>query len=115
MIRETLAKLALAAVALLYGVLDRKKSPISPELRSLLTVRVSQINWCKFCVDINSATFARRAGSMDKILALQDWRDSQLYSDEERIALDYTEAMTCTDRLVSEEQMRAMKSCQGNY
>ena len=46
------------AVAVLYGVLDRKSSPLSPVLRSLVTVRVSQINWCRFCVDINSATFA---------------------------------------------------------
>ncbi len=42
-----------AAVACLYGVLDRKSSPVSPVLRSLITVRVSQINWCRFCVDIN--------------------------------------------------------------
>jgi len=33
-------------------------------LRSLVTVRVSQMNWCRFCVDINCATLAARAGSM---------------------------------------------------
>lgn len=42
-----------SALALLYGALDRKSSPIEPLLRSLITVRVSQINWCQFCVDIN--------------------------------------------------------------
>ena len=42
-----------AAGALLYGALDRRRSPLSPLLRSLVTVRVSQINWCEFCVDIN--------------------------------------------------------------
>ncbi len=51
-----------ASVALLYGALDRRKSPLSPALRSLVTVRVSQINSCAFCVDINSATLARREG-----------------------------------------------------
>jgi len=55
-----------AAVAMLYGILDRKNSPLSSELRSLVTVRVSQINWCRFCVDINSATLAQRYGSMEK-------------------------------------------------
>ena len=63
------------AVALLYGVIDRKKSPVDPVLRSLVTVRVSQINWCHFCVDINSATLADRAGSMDKVEQLEQWRD----------------------------------------
>ena len=58
------------AVALLYGALDRRRSPIDPVLRSLITVRVSQLNGCRFCVDINSATLARRAGGMDKVLAL---------------------------------------------
>ena len=87
-----------AAVALLYGVLDRKKSPIDPVLRSLVTVRVSQINWCKFCVDINSATLATRSGSMDKVEALQKWQESALFNEKERAVLEYTEAVTYTDR-----------------
>ena len=56
-----------AAVALLYGALDRRWSPLSPALRSLVTVRVSQINHCAFCVDINSATLAKRGVPTDKI------------------------------------------------
>jgi alkylhydroperoxidase family enzyme len=56
-----------AAIALLYGVLDRKSSPIDRALRSLITVRVSQINECRFCIDINSAMSAKRTGSMNKV------------------------------------------------
>jgi AhpD family alkylhydroperoxidase len=47
-------------VAHLYGAIDRKKSPLEPALRSLVTVRVSQLNGCRFCVDLNSATLLRR-------------------------------------------------------
>ena len=83
-----------AAVALLYGALDRRSSPLSPALRSLVTVRVSQINHCAFCVDINSATLAKRGVSMEKIDALGTWRDSQLFGPDERLALEYAEAMT---------------------
>ncbi|PJE77597.1 hypothetical protein CI610_03478 [invertebrate metagenome] len=83
-----------AAVALLYGVFERKNSPLSPVLRSLVTVRVSQMNWCAFCVDINGMTLAKRAGSMDKIEVLEQWRDSLLFSEQERVALAYTEAVT---------------------
>lgn len=83
-----------AAVALLYGALDRRSSPIPPALRALVTVRVSQINHCAFCVDINSAVLARRGVSMEKIDALPCWRDSPLFDDEERLALAYAEAMT---------------------
>jgi AhpD family alkylhydroperoxidase len=83
-----------AAVALLYGALDRRSSPIPPALRSLVTVRVSQLNHCAFCVDINSATLAKRGVPLEKIVALEAWRDSPLFTPEERVALDYAEAMS---------------------
>lgn len=47
-------------VAALYGAIERKRSPIDPALRALVTVRVSQVDHCRFCVDINSATVLRR-------------------------------------------------------
>ena len=87
-----------AAVALLYGALDRKSSPLPPVLRSLVTVRVSQLNRCRFCVDINSMSLAQRAGSMAKVEALEHWRDSDLYDPRERVALEYAEAMSDSNR-----------------
>ncbi len=97
------------AVAVLYGVLDRRRSPIDPILRSMITVRVSQINWCHFCVDINSATLARRDGSMAKVDGLENWRDEDIYDEKERAALDYCEAMTYTDKQVSQEHIDNLK------
>jgi uncharacterized peroxidase-related enzyme len=81
-------------VAFLYGMIDRRSSPLDPALRSLLTVRVSQINHCPFCVDLNSATLIKRGASMEKVEALERWRESGLFSERERAALDYAEAMT---------------------
>lgn len=98
-----------AAVALLYGVLDRKRSLINPVLRSLVTVRVSQINACDFCVDINAATLAKRAGSMDKVMALADWRGSSLFNGKERTVLEYVEAMTFSQQRVDEPLMQNLK------
>ena len=54
-------------VAVLYGMIDRASSPVDPALRSLVTVRVSQINDCPFCVDINSV-IRRRLGNGDRII-----------------------------------------------
>src|SRR5574341_1496509 len=70
-------------VTLLYGALDRRRSPLDPTLRSLVTVRVSQINWCRFCVDLNSWTLAKRAGSMQKVEALERWRESAIFDERE--------------------------------
>ncbi len=91
-----------SALALLYGALDRKGSPLEPALRSLLTVRVSQINHCSFCVDINSAALLKRGVSEDKAAALDGWRESPLFDDKERAALEYAEAVTRTGGGVDE-------------
>ena len=98
-----------AAVAILYGVLDRKGSPLSPVLRSLITVRVSQINWCRFCVDINSASLAERSGSMEKVENLERWKESELFDAKEKVVLEYAEAVTYSDRHVTDELMGRLK------
>jgi AhpD family alkylhydroperoxidase len=98
-----------AGVALLYGVLDRKRSPLDPVLRSLVTVRVSQINWCRFCVDINSATLANRSGSIEKVEKLAQWKQTDLFDEKERVALEYTEAVTYSDQRVTDQLMDRLK------
>ena len=71
-------------VSMLYGALDRKLSPLAPELRALITVRVSQINNCAFCVDINSALVLDRGGSMEKLEELVRFRESEKFSAREK-------------------------------
>lgn len=98
-----------ATVALLYGALDRRSSPLTPVLRSLVTVRVSQINWCDFCVDINSNTLLQRAGAQAKVDALDNWQAADCYSEEERLALEYSDAVTRSDIQVDEDLMARLK------
>ena len=97
-------------VALLYGAIDRKGSPLEPALRSLLTVRVSQINHCRFCVDINAAALLKRGISEDKLWALEDWRGSNLFDERERVALEYAEAITLSAREVGDALMARLRS-----
>ncbi len=96
-------------VATLYGMIDRRSSPIEPALRSLVTVRVSQLNGCAFCVDLNSATLLRRGASLGKVEALGHWRDSILFDDRERAALDYAEAMTLSGAGVDGAHIGALR------
>lgn len=81
-------------VATLYGALDRRRSPLEPVLRSLITVRVSQINECVFCVDINSALALRRGGALEKLDDLARFESSPRFSEREKAALAYAEAIT---------------------
>jgi len=92
-----------SAVAFLYGMIDRRSSPIDPALRSLITVRVSQINSCSFCVDINSATLMKRGVGMEKVEELANWRQSNQFDRREQTVLEYAEAMTQSDIQVDDD------------
>jgi AhpD family alkylhydroperoxidase len=98
-----------AAVAALYGALDRRSSPLEPLLRSLVTVRVSQINGCRFCVDINSATVLRRGADAAKLGELEHFETSARFSEREKAALAYADAMTYPDRRPSDEHFARLR------
>lgn len=95
-------------VAGFFGFLDRKKSPIAPVIRSLICVRVSQLNDCAFCVDANGMKLAERCDSEEKIKALANWQQSSCFNDQERAILHYTEAMTITGQRVTDEMLTTL-------
>lgn len=101
--------LVFAAVALLYGAFERRRSPIDPVIRALITVRVSQINHCTFCTDINSNTLNKRGVSWDKIDALDHWRDSNAFDARERAVLAYAEAVVRTDTQPDDATVAAVR------
>ena len=72
-------------------------------------VRVSQISWCRFCIDINASLFAERAGSQEKLEALEGWRESELFSKREKVVLEYAEAITYPDGRVSDELITRLR------
>jgi AhpD family alkylhydroperoxidase len=94
---------------LLLGLFQRKRFPIDTALRSLVSARVAQLNGCGFCVDLNAYNLLQSTGSSDKAEAVDRWRESGLYSDRERAALDYAEAMTNTTQRVTPAQIAALK------
>ena len=70
-------------------------------LLELVKIRASQINGCAYCLDMH-AVDARAAGeSEQRIYLLDAWREAPLYSDRERAAFAWTEAVT----LVSESHV----------
>ena len=98
------------ALSLLYGALDRKSTPIESSLRTLVTVRVSQINGCAFCVDINSATALKRGLTEAHLEALPRFEDSPLFDDRIKAALAYVETATYSDRRVDATLIARLKN-----
>ena len=70
------------------------ESSIEPGLVHLLKMRASQINGCAYCLDMHSKD-ARAAGETEqRLYGLDAWREAPYYTDRERAALEWTEALT---------------------
>src|SRR5205085_9709137 len=70
------------------------ESSIEPGLVHLLKMRASQINGCAYCLDMHSKD-ARAAGETEqRLYGLDAWREAPYYTERERAALEWTEALT---------------------
>ena len=86
-----------------FKLISSKKSGIDASLRTLVSVRISQINNCEFCIDMNSHLFFESKGETEKINQLKSWQANNLYSAREQVALEYAETVTITGRNVTPE------------
>ena len=65
-----------------------------PKLFDLVKVRVSQMNGCAYCLHMHRKDAIKRGETEDRLLLLDAWRESQLYTERERAALVWAEALT---------------------
>lgn len=71
-----------------------RKSGLEHKLLELVKTRASQLNSCAFCLDMHTKD-ARAAGETEqRLYALSAWREAPFYTDRERAALAWTEAVT---------------------
>ena len=93
--RMNFFKAAPDTIKALVAVEDQvKASGLEHSLIELVKTRASQINGCAYCVDMHT-TDARKAGETEqRLYLLNAWRESPLYTDRERAALAWTEALT---------------------
>ncbi len=70
------------------------KSGLEEGLRHLVKLRASQINGCAFCIHMHTTEARKHGDSEMRLYMLNAWRESTLYSDRERAALAWTEALT---------------------
>jgi AhpD family alkylhydroperoxidase len=84
-----------ASSRLMAAMLRLERSiELEESLHHLLSLRASQINGCAFCIDMHWKD-ARAAGETEeRLYALDAWRESPLYDERERAALELCEAMT---------------------
>jgi AhpD family alkylhydroperoxidase len=67
---------------------------MDPKLFELVKIRASQLNGCAYCIDMHTKD-ARLAGETEqRLYALSAWRETPFFTNRERAALEYTEAVT---------------------
>ena len=89
-------KVSTAAIQAMLGLemFVRKSSKLEHSLIELVKMRASQINGCAYCLDMHSKD-ARAAGETEqRLYALNAWRETPFFTDRERAALAWTEAVT---------------------
>ena len=69
-------------------------SQLEPSLFELVKIRASQINGCAYCLDMHTKDARLRGETEQRIYALNAWRETPFFTDRERAALEWTEAVT---------------------
>jgi AhpD family alkylhydroperoxidase len=71
-----------------------KRCGLDHTLLELVKLRASQINGCAHCIDMHTKELRAGGESEQRLYLLDAWKESPFYSDRERAALAWTEALT---------------------
>lgn len=77
------------------------ESGLGLPLRELVKIRASQINGCAYCIDMHTKDARAEGETEQRIYALNAWRETPFFTERERAALEWTEALT----LISEVEV----------
>src|SRR5882672_5097912 len=89
---------AKAAPAAVKAMLDLEKyvrqSGLETPLLELVRLRASQINGCAYCLDMHTKDARAEGETEQRLYTLSAWRETPFFTDRERAALAWTEAVT---------------------
>jgi AhpD family alkylhydroperoxidase len=106
-----------AAYKAMYGLEGYlQTSQLSKTHKDLIKLRASMINGCAYCINMHTKE-ARKNGETDqRIFLLNAWRETTLYTEEERAILALTEEVTLIQNHVSDETYKTAERLFGaNY
>lgn len=94
-----------------------QQSKLSKTHKELIKIRASQINGCAFCIDMHTKDALKLGESQQRIFLLNAWRETDLFTEEERVLLQITEEVTLIHEkgLTSETYKKALELFDENY
>jgi AhpD family alkylhydroperoxidase len=112
--RLDIRKTSPAAYSAMYAlsVAVRKYSDLERSLMELVDVRASQLNGCAYCIDMHTIEARAEGESEQRLYALNAWRETPFFTDRERAALAWTEAVTLVaDSHIPEDVYEEARKC----
>lgn len=71
-----------------------QQSDLTPVHKELIKIRASQLNKCAFCIDMHTKDALKQGEDIQRILLLNAWEETSLFTAEEKILLKVTEEVT---------------------
>ena len=94
-----------------------QQSQLSKTHKELIKIRASQINGCAFCIDMHTKDAIKLGENQQRIFLLNAWRETDLFTEEERVLLQITEEVTFIHEkgLTSSTYKKALEFFDENY
>jgi AhpD family alkylhydroperoxidase len=77
-----------------FAAAQKIEASLEPSLMELVKIRASQINGCANCLNMHTVEARQKGETEQRIYLLSAWREAPCYTDRERAALGWTEALT---------------------
>lgn len=93
------------------------QSQLTPIHKELIKIRASQLNGCAFCLDMHTKDALKYGETQQRIFLLNAWRETNLFTEEERAILQVTEEVTLISHqgLTKETYETALEALGENY
>jgi len=78
----------------MFALSSEATAKLEPKLFELVKTRASQINGCAYCLDMHTKDALHNGETEQRLYGLSAWRETPFYTDRERAALEWTEAVT---------------------
>lgn len=94
-----------------------QQSQLSKTHKELIKIRASQINGCAFCIDMHTKDALKLGENQQRIFLLNAWRETDIFTEEERVLLQITEEVTLIHEkgLTSDTYKTALEVFDENY
>jgi AhpD family alkylhydroperoxidase len=96
-----------------YGALElalEHSHAVDRRVKGLAELKTAAIVGCEFCLDIGSMVVRRSGATERQLLELADYRRSDAFSDDEKLALEYAEAMSSTPAVIPDDLFERLRA-----